>query len=91
MAEQITLQQPIQYKWGEELIVTTAGRVIFNAEVDRALMEALGIAVPTGGHLLAPMATRHAERMCLRNDLALGRTDEHRQAKEQMRRDMGLD
>jgi DNA-directed RNA polymerase subunit beta' len=41
-AKQITLQEPIEYLWDDELIVTTAGRVIFNAEVDRALNDAVG-------------------------------------------------
>src|SRR5207253_6619256 len=41
-AKQIGLQQPIEYLWEGELIVSTAGRVIFNAEVDRALREAVG-------------------------------------------------
>jgi DNA-directed RNA polymerase subunit beta' len=38
-AEQVDLQAPIEYVWNGERIVTTAGRVIFNAEVDRALAE----------------------------------------------------
>src|SRR5439155_696479 len=38
-AEQVTLQQPIEYRRGDEIILTTAGRVIFNAEVERALEE----------------------------------------------------
>jgi len=41
-AKQITLQQPIEYLWENELILATAGRVIFNAEIDRALREAVG-------------------------------------------------
>jgi DNA-directed RNA polymerase subunit beta' len=41
-SEQVNLQQPIQYRWNGELILTTPGRVIFNAEVDRALAETLG-------------------------------------------------
>jgi DNA-directed RNA polymerase subunit beta' len=41
-AKQITLQQPIEYLWEGELVLTTAGRVIFNAEVDRALRDAVG-------------------------------------------------
>src|SRR5205807_6945106 len=41
-AKQITLQQPIEYLWEGELVLTSAGRVIFNAEVDRALREAVG-------------------------------------------------
>ncbi|MDX6454832.1 MAG: DNA-directed polymerase subunit beta, partial [Gaiellaceae bacterium] len=41
-AKQITLQQPIEYLWEGELVLATAGRVIFNAEVDRALREAVG-------------------------------------------------
>jgi DNA-directed RNA polymerase subunit beta' len=38
---QVELQQPIEYDWYGEMIVTTAGRVIFNAEVDRALQAAV--------------------------------------------------
>src|SRR5246127_4990917 len=41
-AKQMTLQQPIEYLWEGELVLTTAGRVIFNAEIDRALREAVG-------------------------------------------------
>ncbi|MES1248243.1 MAG: DNA-directed RNA polymerase subunit beta' [Actinomycetota bacterium] len=41
-AKQITLQQPIEYLWEGELVLTSAGRVIFNAEVDRALRDAVG-------------------------------------------------
>ncbi|HEU5214109.1 MAG TPA: DNA-directed RNA polymerase subunit beta', partial [Gaiellaceae bacterium] len=36
-AKQVGLQQPIEYLWKDELVLTTPGRVIFNAEVDRAL------------------------------------------------------
>ncbi|HEX5173322.1 MAG TPA: DNA-directed RNA polymerase subunit beta', partial [Gaiellaceae bacterium] len=39
-AKQIGLQQPIEYLWKDELVVTTPGRVIFNAEIDRSLHEA---------------------------------------------------
>ena len=38
----IGLQDPIEYTWSGELLVTTPGRVIFNAEVERALDEATG-------------------------------------------------
>jgi DNA-directed RNA polymerase subunit beta' len=41
-SEQVGYQQPIEYTWGDERIVTTPGRVIFNAEVERALDEAQG-------------------------------------------------
>jgi DNA-directed RNA polymerase subunit beta' len=41
-AKQLGLQEPIEYPWDGELIVTTPGRVIFNTEVDRALEGALG-------------------------------------------------
>ncbi len=41
-AKQVGLQEPIEYLWNDELVVTTPGRVIFNAEVDRALQEAVG-------------------------------------------------
>ena len=37
---QVGYQDPIEYVWGGERIVTTPGRVIFNAEVERALDEA---------------------------------------------------
>src|SRR5213596_1950897 len=38
-AKQIGLQQPIEYLWNDELVLTTPGRVIFNAEIDRSLRE----------------------------------------------------
>src|SRR5712672_1163252 len=41
-AKQITIQQPIEYLWEGELVLTSAGRVIFNAEIDRSLREAVG-------------------------------------------------
>jgi DNA-directed RNA polymerase subunit beta' len=41
-AEQVAYQDPIEYEWGGERLLTTAGRVIFNAEVERALDEATG-------------------------------------------------
>jgi DNA-directed RNA polymerase subunit beta' len=41
-AKQLDLQQPIEYLWNGELILTTSGRVIFNAEIERALHEAAG-------------------------------------------------
>src|SRR5437588_4752174 len=47
-AKQIRIQQPIEYLWEGELVLTTAGRVIFNAEIDRALREAAGPL--EGGH-----------------------------------------
>jgi DNA-directed RNA polymerase subunit beta' len=39
-AKQVGLQQPIEYLWKDELVLTTPGRVIFNAEIDRSLHEA---------------------------------------------------
>src|SRR5689334_1645311 len=39
---QVDLQQPIEYRWHGELVLTTAGRVILNAEVDRSLEETMG-------------------------------------------------
>jgi len=42
-AGQTGLQQPIEFRWhGSEPFVTTPGRVIFNAEVELSLIEALG-------------------------------------------------
>src|SRR3970040_924017 len=39
-AHQGGLQQPIEYRWKGELMLTTPGRVIFNCEVERSLQEA---------------------------------------------------
>jgi DNA-directed RNA polymerase subunit beta' len=39
-AGQASLQKPIEYVWEGERILTTPGRVIFNAEVERALVDA---------------------------------------------------
>jgi DNA-directed RNA polymerase subunit beta' len=41
-AGQVGFQDPIEYEWSGERLVTTPGRVIFNAEVERALDEATG-------------------------------------------------
>jgi DNA-directed RNA polymerase subunit beta' len=41
-AQQVGIQEPIEYRWNGELVLTTPGRVIFNAEVARALVEAAG-------------------------------------------------
>src|SRR6186997_1637569 len=41
---QIELQQPIEYRWNGKIVLTTAGRVILNAEVDRSLEESSGSA-----------------------------------------------
>ncbi|HXF98624.1 MAG TPA: DNA-directed RNA polymerase subunit beta' [Gaiellaceae bacterium] len=41
-AGQIGYQDPIEYDWHGERLLTTPGRVIFNAEVERALAEAAG-------------------------------------------------
>jgi DNA-directed RNA polymerase subunit beta' len=42
-AKQIGLQDPIEFEWDGELIVTTAGRVIFNTAIDRALSESISL------------------------------------------------
>jgi DNA-directed RNA polymerase subunit beta' len=36
-SKQIGVQDPIEYRWHGELILTTAGRVIFNTEVERTI------------------------------------------------------
>jgi DNA-directed RNA polymerase subunit beta' len=41
-SEQVGLQQPIEYRWHGEVILTTPGRVIFNTEVERTILEAFG-------------------------------------------------
>jgi DNA-directed RNA polymerase subunit beta' len=40
-AGQIKLQDPIEFRWNTDVLLTTAGRVIFNSEVERALEEAV--------------------------------------------------
>jgi DNA-directed RNA polymerase subunit beta' len=40
-ARQVHLQDPIEYYWNGELILTTPGRVIFNSEIERSLREAV--------------------------------------------------
>jgi DNA-directed RNA polymerase subunit beta' len=40
-AGQVQLQQPIEFRWNGDLLLTTPGRVIFNAEVERVLEEAV--------------------------------------------------
>ncbi len=39
--QNVGLQDPIEFEWDGELIVTTPGRVIFNSEIDRALSESV--------------------------------------------------
>jgi DNA-directed RNA polymerase subunit beta' len=39
-SQQVGFQDPIEYEWRNERLLTTPGRVIFNAEVVRALTEA---------------------------------------------------
>src|SRR6266536_2217250 len=38
-SKQVNLQHPIEYRNGDEVVLTTPGRVIFNTEVERALHE----------------------------------------------------
>jgi DNA-directed RNA polymerase subunit beta' len=40
-AEQLDLQAPMEFEWDGEIVLTTAGRVIFNAEIERALADAV--------------------------------------------------
>src|SRR5262249_31066488 len=48
-AKQIKLQDPIEYEWDGELVITTGGRVIFNSAIDRALAESIELDA-AGGH-----------------------------------------
>ena len=41
-AGQVQIQDPVEYDWDGERLLTTPGRVIFNAEVERALHQATG-------------------------------------------------
>ncbi|MEO5632322.1 DNA-directed RNA polymerase subunit beta' [Gaiella sp.] len=36
-SRQVHLQEPIEYRWHDEVILTTPGRVIFNVEIERSL------------------------------------------------------
>lgn len=54
------------------------------ARAARRFREALDIEALVTGHCTQPMATRHAERACRRNDEALGRTREHDAVKDHM-------
>ena len=36
-SHQVHLQEPIEYRWHDEIILTTPGRVIFNVEIERSL------------------------------------------------------
>jgi DNA-directed RNA polymerase subunit beta' len=49
-AKQLTLQSPIEYLWNGELILTTTGRVIFNAEIERSLQETASNGKTVGSH-----------------------------------------
>jgi DNA-directed RNA polymerase subunit beta' len=40
-SNEVGLQDPIEYRWHGEVILTTPGRVIFNTEVERSLEEAV--------------------------------------------------
>jgi len=40
-SDQVGLQDPIEYRWHGEVILTTPGRVIFNTEVEQALRESV--------------------------------------------------
>ncbi|MBA2297940.1 MAG: DNA-directed RNA polymerase subunit beta', partial [Actinobacteria bacterium] len=42
-SKEVGLQDPIEYRWHGELILTTPGRVIFNTEIERSLQEAVVI------------------------------------------------
>jgi DNA-directed RNA polymerase subunit beta' len=41
-SEQVGLQQPIEYRRNGDVLLTTPGRVIFNTQVERAILEAAG-------------------------------------------------
>jgi DNA-directed RNA polymerase subunit beta' len=41
-AKQVSLQEPIEFRRGDELVLTTPGRVIFNSAVERALRDGVG-------------------------------------------------
>jgi DNA-directed RNA polymerase subunit beta' len=48
----VGLQDAIEFEWDGELILTTPGRVIFNAEIDRALSESVDLEGQSGHEYL---------------------------------------
>ena len=48
----VGLQDAIEFEWDGELILTTPGRVIFNAEIDRALSESVDLEGQSGHQYL---------------------------------------
>jgi len=70
-AEQVHLQQPIEYRLNGEVLLTTPGRVILNAEVERSLHDSVGegelthefinvtLAKKETGDLIADVVDRH--------------------------------
>ncbi len=59
---EIGLQDPIEYRWHGELILTTPGRVIFNTEVERSLEEAVVGRRGRRAHLHQPHALEARDR-----------------------------
>ena len=47
-ARQVGLQDPIEYRRGGELLLTTAGRVVFSEEVARSIADAVGTDIDPG-------------------------------------------
>ncbi len=61
-SKQIGLQDPIEYRWHGELILTTPGRVIFNTEVERSLEEAVVVGEAERAHVHQPHALEARDR-----------------------------
>jgi DNA-directed RNA polymerase subunit beta' len=57
-AGQVTLQQPIEYRWNGELLLTTPGRVILNTEVERSLRTAVRRGEVEHAFINRPLAKR---------------------------------
>jgi DNA-directed RNA polymerase subunit beta' len=55
---QVGLQQPIEYRYDGEVVLTTPGRVIFNVEVERELRASLGDGVAVGESMLPSFSNR---------------------------------
>jgi DNA-directed RNA polymerase subunit beta' len=64
-AKQVNLQQPIEYRWAGELLLTTPGRVIFNAEVDRALSDASVDGAPAHDFINRTLSKRETDALIL--------------------------
>ena len=56
------LQEPVEYRWHGEIILTTPGRVIFNVEIERSLEVAVHTTDTGRAHVHQPAALEARDR-----------------------------